>query len=109
MVLVRCARSRRRIQAALPIRRRKPAGLRPAGFLIYQTALGKSVVIPLEAGPKWNGADWSFPVLAQCALEDSPRLGYWHVSACQWVGKLRALRGSTRLPAVLILRLSANA
>jgi len=29
---------------------------------------------------------WSSPLLAQRAVEDSPRLGYWHVSACQWVG-----------------------
>jgi hypothetical protein len=30
-------------------------------------------------------AAWRFPVLAQRAVAEVPRTGYWHVSACQWV------------------------
>ncbi len=43
--------------------------------------------VPLRAALEWNCADWSSSVLAQRAVEDSPRLGSWHVwRASGWAG-----------------------
>jgi len=32
------------------------------------------------------------PLRAKWGNSEGPRLGYWHVSACQWVGRVRKVR-----------------
>jgi len=46
-------------------------------------SLGRSLVDVCNRGG--DGAWWS-SALAQRAASEGPRLGSWHVSACQWVG-----------------------
>ncbi len=41
-------------------------------------------------------------VLVQRAASDGPRLGYWHASACQRVGRVRKLRAVEPRPSSLL-------